>query len=385
VRNQGAAAAPSRDRTGECGDAAGALRLFQALLPDQVPARGTFRPGWLSAPQGPAEPPPPALAPPSGTDLYRQRVAASGLSTRELGDLAGIHPHLLSGPALGGQPARALAELARALQMHPADLYPGLAGVTGHPRHRDADPGAAPGVREDALALLTALAYARAPLAAGDLAAALDWPLHRVTAALGRAREDPGLGGPMMLRRVPPHAWALSPRPGTLSPRQQDAITSAARAAQLLTGEQATVLLAALAFGQTPRYASFREAHPHAEHTLKETGLLRSAAGPHRAAVSSDVRFSLRHADDRHLAAVRCYQAARAPGNSGSRPGAGDSAGITAPAAPHGRPAADINSARAADNIPASPLSLIRRSTPVTFTWRTTPAANALTRSSLII
>jgi len=83
----------------------------------------------------------------------------------------------------------------------------------------------------------------------------------------------------------------------------------------MLTGDQATVLLASLAFGHTPRYASFREAHQHAEHTLQESGVLRSSTGPHRALVSSDVRFSLRHADDQHLAAEHVPA-----GNNGSGP-----------------------------------------------------------------
>jgi hypothetical protein len=151
---------------------------------------------------------------PPGAGLYRERIAASGLSPWELGDLAGIHPHLLTGPELADQPARVLVELARALQMHPADLYPDLRAVTGHRQHHADDTGtdSAPDARRDALTLLTALAYARGPLTPGDLVADLDWPLHRVKAALARARQDPDLAGPMMLRRIRPHAWTLSPR-----------------------------------------------------------------------------------------------------------------------------------------------------------------------------
>jgi hypothetical protein len=138
---------------------------------------------------------------PERSTPYSERIAASGLSLWELGDLLGIHPHLLSAPALADQPAWVLVELARALQMHPADLYPDLDGVLGNRReipghghdgqHRPAGNG-----RSDALTLLTALAYSCTPLGPSDLATALDWPLPRVTAALETARRDPDLGGP---------------------------------------------------------------------------------------------------------------------------------------------------------------------------------------------
>jgi hypothetical protein len=62
------------------------------------------------------------------------------------------------------------------------------------------------------------------------------------------------------------------------------------------------VLLAALAFGQAGDYASFREGHQHAEHVLKQAGLVHRYRGPHHARLSQDVMFSLRYCDDQHIA-----------------------------------------------------------------------------------
>ena len=56
----------------------------------------------------------------------RERLRDAGLSAWELGDLLGIHPHLVSDPhpLLTGRPARVLIEIARRLDIHPADLVP---------------------------------------------------------------------------------------------------------------------------------------------------------------------------------------------------------------------------------------------------------------------
>jgi hypothetical protein len=57
---------------------------------------------------------------------------------------------------------------------------------------------------EDTAVVLTALAYAVEPLSADNLAAVLDWPLTRVSAALGHAENHPRLAGPVALRRTEP-------------------------------------------------------------------------------------------------------------------------------------------------------------------------------------
>ena len=67
------------------------------------------------------------------------------------------------------------------------------------------------------------------------------------------------------------------------------------------TPAEATVVLAALAFGQTSDYARFRTDRQHDEHVLKQAGLVHSVAGPHHARLSRDVMFSLRYCNDDHI------------------------------------------------------------------------------------
>jgi hypothetical protein len=239
--------------------------------------------------------------------IYQQRMTACGLSPWELGNLLGIHPHLLTGPDLAEQPARLLLELARALQVHPADLYPPLDTVLDYGR-ADRDPADPVGPScpadardSDAVTVLTALAFARTPLGPSDLTRALGWPLPQVRAALRYAEENPNVGGALTLRRVPPEAYTAVPRPEALTSSQRHALTSIARARDVLTLAEATVVLAALAFGQTSDYAKFRTDRQHDEHILKQAGLVHSVAGPHHARLSRDVMFSLRYCNDDHI------------------------------------------------------------------------------------
>jgi pimeloyl-ACP methyl ester carboxylesterase len=123
-----------------------------------------------------------------------------------------------------------------------------------------------------------------------------------VTAALQYAADNPGAVGALVLRRVPPETYTVVPRPDTLTSAQRHALTSIARARDLLNSGEAAVLLAALAFGQAGDYANFREDHHHAEQVLKQSGLVHSVVGPHHARLSKDVMFSLRYCDDQHIA-----------------------------------------------------------------------------------
>ncbi len=274
--------------------------ISDCVPPPVSPRR--YRPASLERPDMPRRP-----QHPPGRTLYQERIAASGLSAWELGNLLGIHPHLLAGPALGDQPTRLLVELARILQIHPAELYADLETVLTYkradhgPRARRSDNSPANERAGDAVTMLTALAYARAPLGPGDLSRALGWPLQRVTAALQHAARNPSTGGALALRRVPPETYTAVPRPDTLTASQRHALTSVARSRDLLNPSEAAVLLAALAFGEASDYASFREDHQHAEHILKQTGLVHSNHGPHHARVSKDVMFSLRYCDDQHI------------------------------------------------------------------------------------
>jgi hypothetical protein len=123
----------------------------------------------------------------------RERLRDAGLSAWELGDLLGIHPHLVSDPhpLLTGRPVQVLIEIARRLDIHPADLVPELEPLLSHRRQaRREDLGGQDG-RADALTVLTALATARAPLPADQLARALGWQLPRTAAAIAAAQDNP--------------------------------------------------------------------------------------------------------------------------------------------------------------------------------------------------
>lgn len=252
---------------------------------------------------------------------FTQRLRASGLSSWELGDLLGIHPHQLVNIDTAGlstqRPIAVLIELARRLDMHPADLVADLDGVLtnrrlpadrrygddhGDDRHAGHLDGEA-----DTLVLLAALAHARTPLSVDDLAGTLGWPLGRVEAALGHAVQHPGLAGPMALRRVPPETFTLTPRLDVLTAGQQQAIQATTSWTNVLAQDEAIVLLGALAYGHGPRYATFRDTdqHRHADATLKRAGILYSDHGPHHVRVSDDVLYSLRYRDDTHIAHER--------------------------------------------------------------------------------
>jgi hypothetical protein len=71
-----------------------------------------------------------------------ERLRDAGLSAWELGDLLGIHPHLVSGPypALTDRPVQALIEIARRLDIHPADLVPELEPLLSNRRQAPATP-----------------------------------------------------------------------------------------------------------------------------------------------------------------------------------------------------------------------------------------------------
>jgi len=233
-----------------------------------------------------------------------ERLRDAGLSAWELGDLLGTHPHLVDGPhpPLLDRPVQVLIEIARRLDAHPADLVPELEPLLSRRRQAHADPCGGQGQLADALTVLTALTTAQAPLTADQLARGLGWQLPR-TVAIAAARDNPDLGGPLALRRIPPETWTVTPRLDTLTDTQRRALRDTTGAA-LLDDDQARVLLAALAAGQSDIYAELR-ARPGwaaAQTALKETGLIYSSNGPHQVHVSDDVRFSLRYSDDEHIA-----------------------------------------------------------------------------------
>ena len=235
----------------------------------------------------------------------RERLRDAGLSARELGDLLGIHPHLVKDPypPLTSRPVQVLIEIAHRLDIHPADLVPELEPLLSHPRRAAADAAAGQDQRTDALTVLTALATARTPLSADQLASALEWQLPRTAAAIAAAQGSPDLGGPLALRRIPPETWTVTPRLDILAQAQRRALRDVTGAV-ILDEDQACVLLAAIAAGQTDTYAELREQPGwiDVEAALKQAGLIYSRSGPYEVHVSDDVRFSLRYSDDDHIA-----------------------------------------------------------------------------------
>lgn len=148
-------------------------------------------------------------------------------------------------PNLASLPVNVVIDLARQLDMHPADLAPGLDTVLDRQRV-DAAP-ATPAPAGDALAVLAALTTATGTLSTDELATALHWTLDRVHAALEHAAAHPELGGPLALRRTAPHAYTVGPRLDLLTDEQRTAVLNTDQHTQPLTVEQANVLLAAIA------------------------------------------------------------------------------------------------------------------------------------------
>jgi hypothetical protein len=255
-------------------------------------------------------------------DVFTQRLAVTALSRWELADLLGIHPHELQGVGglrgLADQPVRVLIELSRRLDLHPADIVgdlepllttrrpPASHPATGTCYPPDGAPGAASdemagnagtateeSTDRDALTLLTALATTSIPLTIEDLATVLGCPLERTCRVLEHAQSQPELGGPVALRRVPPHAWTVTARHDVLTPAQHGALLKGTYHRAPLAEDDVTVLLAVLTHGTSPDYAGWRQHHLEAEHTLKVAGLIESPTGPHHARLHPDVRYSL--------------------------------------------------------------------------------------------
>ncbi|MEV0633270.1 hypothetical protein [Nonomuraea wenchangensis] len=251
-------------------------------------------------------------------EVFQQRVEQAGLSLWELGDLLGIHPHHLHTgdvPGLTALPVRVITDLARRLDLHPAELIEELDPSTPD-RNTAAADTAQPDLDTDALTVLTALATTSIPLTTDELAAALRWALDRVTVALDHAYAHPALAGPVALRRVPPDGWTISARLDVLTVDQRRALADNVRYRAPLTDEEANILLAAYVLRGHGEYDSWRQDHLDAEQALKDSGLIHSQNGPHRVSLDDDVRFSLDHrpsapADTR--APRHSFQAARRP------------------------------------------------------------------------
>ena len=243
---------------------------------------------------------------------FQQRLHASALSRWELGDLLGVHPHLLPdhGPgSLGHLPARLIVEVARHLDMHPADLVTGLDTVLHHPRlHTRPEPADLDDATDlDTLTVLNALATATAPLTTDQLADVLDWPLERVTIALVRASTNPETAGPLALRHVAANTYTVTPRLDLLTSDARGRLHETARWNQPLNAEQANVLLAALVLHDNgyadqpgPTYGEWREGHLDTERELRVSGVLYADHKPQAPKINPEVLYSLRCQESPH-------------------------------------------------------------------------------------
>jgi DNA-binding transcriptional regulator GbsR (MarR family) len=79
-------------------------------------------------------------------------------------------------------------------------------------------------VVQDALTVLAALVYATEPLAADELATALDWPRKRVTDALSAIERRPAIADPLALTSTRADTYAITTRPDRLNPAQRHAL-----------------------------------------------------------------------------------------------------------------------------------------------------------------
>ncbi|MFC5724126.1 hypothetical protein ACFP1Z_28555 [Streptomyces gamaensis] len=146
------------------------------------------------------------------------------MTSWELADLLGVHENDIRLDALPNQPLHVVLELARHLDLHPADLTPFAEEVYCLPRHHHVQQPPDPSTDADATAVLNALAHAGRPLNVDYLAECLHWDIDRTIEALDHAWAQPSLGGPYALRRVAPAHFTLGPRTDVLTDDQMNAL-----------------------------------------------------------------------------------------------------------------------------------------------------------------
>ncbi|MER6257886.1 hypothetical protein ABT224_41880 [Streptomyces sp. NPDC001584] len=156
--------------------------------------------------------------------VLKRRLLAAGMTAWQLADLLGVHEHQTDLDELPDLPVHVLLELARRLDIHPADLLLGSDELFERPRYREVADRRQAGADRDALTVITALAHTDSALTADTLAAALSWTRYRLDTALDHARIHPDTGGALVLRRVPPDAYTVTPRLDVLRPDQVDAL-----------------------------------------------------------------------------------------------------------------------------------------------------------------
>ncbi|WTX01095.1 hypothetical protein OG216_47645 (plasmid) [Streptomycetaceae bacterium NBC_01309] len=161
------------------------------------------------------------------TDLTR-RLHAAGMTRQQLADYLGVHEHEIDLEELPDLPVRLWLDLARRLDLHPADIIVGADDVFDRLRtapRAQPEAGADPRTDTDARTVVCALAHSDQPLSPEDLAVALDWDYHRTHNALHHAEEHPDRRGAFVVRRIPPAHYTLTPRLDLLTTAQQSRLS----------------------------------------------------------------------------------------------------------------------------------------------------------------
>jgi hypothetical protein len=159
---------------------------------------------------------------------------------------------------LGDLPFRVIVDLARRLDMHPAEFVASLHSALANNRDTiwpASDPDTVPsrpGAAGDADVVLAALAHAVEALTVDELATALAWSLDRVTAALDYAAQHPEVAGPVAARRTEPGTYTVTARLDRLTAAQRQNLGQLHLYRNPLPVEHVTVLLAVLALSAAP-------------------------------------------------------------------------------------------------------------------------------------
>jgi hypothetical protein len=236
--------------------------------------------------------------------VLADRLRSGPVTSYELANVLGVYYTDLTDTYLSGLSVKTFIELARQIDMHPADLLPELESVlhlqrlpphdgedTTGQEHADdeSDP------YQDAAVILAALCAARGPLSPGALADALTWNLERVHDALDLAAADPDLAAPLGLRRHVHGSYTLTPRLDLITSKQHDHLSHIADMdAFEFTAAHTAVLLAAIGSGRTERYANWKDKYTAEHAELMELGLLLPVPGePDHVEVDPDAVYSL--------------------------------------------------------------------------------------------
>lgn len=237
---------------------------------------------------------------PTTRQVLADRLRSGPVTGGELAHLLGVHFTEMNDTYLPGLSVTTLIELARQIDMHPADLVPELDTVLGLRRlperpADDTDQDQEHDVRQDAAVVLAALSAARGPLTPGALADALTWTLERIHDALDLAAAEPDLAAPLGLHRHVGGSYTLTTRLDLLTGVQHDRLDDRADMdAFEFTAAHTAVLLAAIGSGRTERYAPWREKYRSEHAELLGAGLLLPIPGdPDQFDVHPDVLYSL--------------------------------------------------------------------------------------------